>query len=198
MTGSDGGAPDPSDIDRLAARLGVWAADAAARDAAAERARRRWLADQAAAEATLRGALVDLAEDGQRVVVRTPSAAFSGTVSAVGRDFCVVATPAGSATVALHAVVAVEPAGPPPPTSPGREPLGSREPPVDLALADVAGVLAADRLPVVAHLRGGAQLTGTLVRGGPELLVIVPTASHDRRPRVAPLAAVEALAPAPG
>ncbi|HET9692266.1 MAG TPA: hypothetical protein VFP61_14035, partial [Acidimicrobiales bacterium] len=148
-----GGGSDGADLDRLAGLLGVWAADAAARDAAGSRARQRWLAEQAGAEATLVGALVDLAEAAATCELRTAAASFTGRIEAVGRDFCVVgpagadvpagrspgrpaggwsataaggwpATGEGSAAgertvVALGAVVAVHPAGPPPP-SPAR------------------------------------------------------------------------------
>ena len=188
---------DADDLDRLAGLLGVWAADSAARDAAGARTRQRWLAEQAAAEATLAGALVDLAEAGQPCVVRTADAAYTGVIDAVGVDCCVVGrTGAPPVVVALDAVVAVDPAGPPSLRPGATAMLADRAAPLQVRLGEVASVLAADRMHVALHLRGGTTVTGTLVLAGTDVLALVSPGA-DRRPRLVAVVAIAAIAAAP-
>ena len=58
-------------VDRFLADLAVWMAEDRARGAAEARAKRRWLEQQAAEEATFTGLAIDLAERQLPVAVRT-------------------------------------------------------------------------------------------------------------------------------
>jgi hypothetical protein len=89
--GADDLAADDLAADDLAARLAEWTADARASEAAAERARQRWLSQQAAEDVSLAGVLTVLAERRSPVVVSLVTGrVVSGPVVAVGSDFCVV------------------------------------------------------------------------------------------------------------
>jgi hypothetical protein len=87
----DADAPEDAAAGDLAARLAEWTADARASEAAAERARQRWLSQQAAEDVSLAGVLTVLAERRSPVVVTLATGrAVTGPVLAVGSDFCAV------------------------------------------------------------------------------------------------------------
>src|SRR4051812_32434559 len=89
MTGLLGG-------DDLVARLTRWVSDARTDEAAAARARERWLVQAAEESATFSGVLLDLAERAAPVVViGHGDRRHRGVIAAVGADFCVLRTPAG-------------------------------------------------------------------------------------------------------
>ena len=151
-------------------------ADAVAAEAARQRSGERMLRQAAAEEATFAGVLVDLAERGERVAVRTVGGrVHRGVVRAVGRDFAVVQSETRTSTdtggprvfVRLAAVTSVRTTDTP------ADVTGDRRPPLDTSLAAVLGGLAPDRPRVQVGVAGeGAYITGELVSAGFDVLVL--------------------------
>ena len=148
-------------------------ADAVAAEAARERSADRLLRQAAAEEATFAGVLVDLAERGERVAVRTAGGrVHRGVVRAVGLDFVVVQPEAGDGDgppvfVRLAAVTSVRTEDTP------ADVTGNRRPPLAASLAAVLGGLAPDRPHVQVGIAGeGAYISGELVSAGFDVLVL--------------------------
>ncbi len=188
--------PDDS-VDRLWAALSGWAADARADEAGRARARESWLRRQAAAEATLPGLLVDLAEREVDVVIDLAAGEHTarGRVRAVGDDFAVVTTRAGHlCLVALAAIAAVRMVG----SAWLPEPSGDREPPLTTGLVDALALLAADRPPVqLVLMPSGRTVAGQLVAVGIDLVTVQPagaTAGQRGLPPAAVAVALSAIA----
>jgi hypothetical protein len=146
MTGLLGG-------DDLIARLARWVSDARTDEAAAARARERWLVQVAEESATFSGVLLDLAERAApAVVVGHGDRRHRGVVTAVAADFCILRTPAGrDVLVAFRGISSVRiDAGVGAPT-------GDRAVHVDVALAEALAALAGDRPRVLIVTAGGAD-----------------------------------------
>ncbi|MPZ74848.1 MAG: hypothetical protein GEU74_16825 [Nitriliruptorales bacterium] len=78
--------------------------------AAAQRSRRRWLRQQAQADARLTGVLLNASEARHVTTIRTTNGeAYTGTVLAVGQDFCAVGTGRATTYVRLAAASVVLP-----------------------------------------------------------------------------------------
>ena len=140
---SDPQPPDrPVDLtsdDPLAA-LQRWVADGQVDEAARARSRRRWLEKAAIEEATLGGVLLDLAERGRPVIVRTLAGhRVTGPIIAFGADFVGVRDPClGDTLVPTTRIATVQPA-------PGDDlPAGDRRHDVVLAFGDALMELAAE------------------------------------------------------
>jgi hypothetical protein len=140
---------------------------ARADEAARSRVRERWLRQQAEEGARLSGTLLDLAELGVHVAVRTASGrSWQGTVVAVGRDFCVLRGPWGPDTcLSLGAVTLVRPgARAAAPTA-----AGDRVAPLDLTLRELLARLAGGR-PEVGVVSAGEGVSGRLQGVGVDVL----------------------------
>lgn len=145
-----------------------------AEDAVRRRVQERWLRHQAAEEATLVGALVDLAESRRDVSLRSRSGrTYRGVVSTVGGDFVVVGD---DAWVRLAAVVAVRFDA----AVSSSWPLsvdavaGERGAPRDTLLTGALSSLVGDRpAVVVVPLDGEPALRGELVGVGVDVLTLV-------------------------
>lgn len=101
---------DPADSgDGLTEALHRFAAEAQVGEAAASRARQRWLEQQAIEETTFAGVLADLADRGRAVLVHTTAGRrHRGLLRALGSDFMSISTDVGSdVLVALDAVTSV-------------------------------------------------------------------------------------------
>jgi hypothetical protein len=133
--------------------------------AADDRARRHWVAQQAASGATLIGVLTDAAESRSRVhISRRWGEPWRGTVENVGRDLVVMRTEGGlRLLLALRAITSVQVVG-------GGVVSGDREAPVDLTLAGALSRLVADRPRMQVHCGDAGSVTGTLLELSPELL----------------------------
>jgi hypothetical protein len=146
-------------------------AQARVQEAAARRGRRQWLQRQAAEEATLAGVLLDMAEGGCPVLIRSRSGSVHrGLVHGVGRDHVAVGDERAEVFVRLSAVVVV--------TSPTRGAVaGDREPAAGTSFRSVLADLSARRAPVRLVLGGdgGAAVTGLLTAVGRDLVVVNPT-----------------------
>ena len=131
-----------------------------------QRAAARWLLRSAAESATFAGTLVDLAERGDHVAVRTRSGrTHRGSITAVGADFVVVA----DAYVRLAAVVAVR-GGP----ASVAVATGNRAVPRDMPLSAVLAERAVDRPVVVVVPDAGSEpVRGELRSAGVDLLTVV-------------------------
>jgi hypothetical protein len=137
--------------DELVRAFARWAAGARAQTAAEDRARRRWLGEQATATAHLLGLLVDLAEQAAPVVLWLPDHTCIGRLVGVGRDFCVVNQTSGrAAVVALQWLSAVSPERAAP------LPAGDRSPALELTLIAAFAAMAEERLPVSIKVRSKA------------------------------------------
>ncbi|MGH9182312.1 MAG: hypothetical protein ACRDZ9_00545 [Acidimicrobiales bacterium] len=127
----------------------------------------RWLAQE---EASLEGTLVDLAERGSAVTVRSGAGpAHHGWVLGVGGDFCVVRGESGAHVyLRLDAVTTVRPrAGTAHPPA-----TGTRRPPADRLLLEVLGRVVADRPRVGVVTRGGEAVAGELRSVGADVLTV--------------------------
>jgi hypothetical protein len=159
------GPRDPIDADL--ARL---VSDARAGEAARSRARERSLRQQATAEATLVGLLVDLAEEGAPVTVRTAAGrAHQGPIFTVGRDFVIVGAGSGYTCIVLDALTAVR-------RRPGRhqpDTSSDRAAPRSLTLAAHLADLAPDG-PRIAMVVAGEPgvLTGELRAVGRDIATL--------------------------
>ncbi len=157
-------APDPGSdlVGALTRHLAEQRVDAAA----SARAREWWLRQAADEEASLAGILVDLAERGEDVVVRTIAGrAHRGRVRAVGEDFVALATGAGDVLVRHDAVTSLRPEGTPVRGSDRAEALA-------LTLAEALAVVAEDRPHVLVVGRDGTAAAGELRSMGRDVLVL--------------------------
>ena len=152
------------------ASLERWLSDAAADEAARERSQERSLRDAAEQSATFVGVLVDMAERGERVVLRTTTGRMlQGAIRAVGRDFVVIAGDASAAFVSLSGVAAVR-------LHPGRrseDTSGDRAAPVDASFAALLAGVAGDRPRVQVGVTGEPHpVTGELRAVGLDVMTI--------------------------
>lgn len=160
--------------------------DAKASDARAARERQRWLRRQAEEEATLVGTLLDLAERGSLLSLRTTTGrAHHGRVVAVGTDFVVVGGEGSRTCVRLGAVSSVRPAA-------GERhgaPTGGRTAPLDLLLVEVLAGLAPERPRVAVVTAADGAVSGDLLAVGADV-VTVRLDGNPRTPCYVALAAV--------
>jgi len=135
----------------LAARLDAWLADARIEGSADARARERWLSAAAEADATFAGVLLDLAERGTPLTVRTSAGRHHhGCLDVIGADFVAIRTAGGTdVLVTLAAITSVR-------TAPLVDAaVGARVVTTDLGLSEVLAELAADRARVLLVTSGG-------------------------------------------
>jgi len=166
--------PDLSDRDPMAA-LHRWIAEARVDDAAARRAKQRWLEDQAGDTATVAGVLLDLGERELTVQVTTAAGRHvRGVVAGLGADFVTFRDARGVlAVVPLRAVALVRP-------GPGvRAATGDRMPGLDAAFSEALAAFAVERPDVTVHAAGD-DVHGRLVAAGIDVLTVrLDGASHD-------------------
>ena len=177
--------------DAFARSLERWAADAVVDEAARQRARQRWLRIQAEEEATVAGALVDLAERARPLVLDVGDHRLRGRVVGVGSDFVAMHTDRDQdVLVRIGAVEVVR-------AEPGeRDVVGDRTVLVDVALAAVIGPLAADRPEVMVRTRSGTVVRGELRSAGTDVLRLRGEGDPPA-PIWVPLDAVDVLVIAP-
>ncbi|HUP70879.1 MAG TPA: hypothetical protein VM142_13850 [Acidimicrobiales bacterium] len=165
------GSGGTGDIEVFLADLARWTADSRASEAAGARVRERWLRQQAVEDARFAGMLVDLAEQGAGVSVRTTGGrTLQGRIATVAGDFCVVRHDGGMATlVSFRAVATVRP-------EPGHrsgEADSARLPLPALDLAEVLARLAPERPRVRIIVEGGGEaLAGELRSVGVDIATI--------------------------
>lgn len=155
------------------------------------RAKERALRRMAEEDARLAGTLVDLAERGSVVAVRTEAGrTHHGVLVAVGGDYCVLRTDAGAEPhLRLSAIATVRP-------RPGeRHPpaAGERSSSLDLRMLEVLAGVSPHRPEVTLVVRGGEVVSGQMVAVGVDV-VTVRLAGAGREPcYVAAGAITEAL-----
>lgn len=151
--------------DALARSLEQWAADAMVDEAARQRTRQRWLRIQAEEEASVLGALVDLAERGRSVVLDVGDNRIRGAVVGIGADFLAVRSDRGQDVLVRTEAIEVVRA------EPGvRAVVGDRATLVEVTLAAVVGPLAAERTEVVVRTRSGQVVRGELRSAGTDVV----------------------------
>ena len=171
----------------LAARLERWVADARSADAAAARARERWLRLQADESATFAGVLIDLAERGTPVVIHGRAGRrHRGTIAAVAADFCALRTSGGRDVLLAYAGI-----GSVRPDSRGPGSIGDRVVHAQIGMAEMLSVLAADRPRVlIVTTADAAGVAGELRSVGRDVV----TVRLDGEPRAAAYLAITAIA----
>jgi len=136
-------------------------------EAAAARARERWLRQQAGEEATLVGVLLDLAERGTAVVVESAGGRRQrATITAVAEDFCALRTDqGGDALVAYAGVDSVAPLD-------DVASSGDRPRALDMTLIEAIAVMAAERPRVLVVARDGTSRAGELTSVGRDVVTM--------------------------
>lgn len=158
--------------DEFALQLHRLVSDAAADVAARERAHERVLRETAELESTFIGVVLDLAEQGTAVVVRTAAGrTHRGKVIGVGAGAIAVRDdgrpPVLIATAAVTSVRPhAEPDGRP------RDVSGGRPAPLDLSLVRLLAVLAEERPRVQVSCAGEEPLAGELRSVGTDVLTV--------------------------
>lgn len=177
--------------DVLARSLERWAADALVDEAARRRTRERWLRLQAEEEASVLGALVDLAERAGPVVLDVGEQRLRGRIVGVGADFLALRSDRGQhVLVRTNAIEVVR-------AEPGRRRVvGDRAVLVEVSLAAVVGPLAADRPEVLIRTRSGQAVRGELRSAGTDV-VRVRTDGDPPAPVWVPLVAIDVVVLAP-
>jgi len=168
--------------DDLVAQFARWSAGERASRAARGRIHERTLREQAASGATWAGSLVDLAEAGSRISMSIGGRRLTGTLEAVGADFCVLIRAGRRPLLArLDRVSAVWPD----PPARSRAPAGSRFPSLRLSMAAAMALLAEDRAPVTLAVAGGHHISGDLVGVGEDVLTVRERDGSERSTLVA-------------
>jgi hypothetical protein len=162
-------------------------ADARSTEAAAARARERWLRLQADESATFAGVLIDLAERGTPVVIHGRAGRrHRGAIAAVASDFCTLRTSGGRDVLLTFAGIAsVRPDS----RSPG--PIGDRALQAEIGIAEMLSLLAADRPRILIVTTADADgIAGELRSVGRDVV----TVRLDGEPRAAAYVAISAIA----
>ena len=153
--------------------------EARADEAAAARARERWLRRQAAEEARLPGVLLDLAESGRAVAVTMAGGrVHHGVLTLVGADCAVVRDQSGNPVhLALGAIASVVPD----PGAPSGPATGERASASAATLLDLLLEISPMRPAVQVVTTGSPQgLVGQLVAVGTDVLTIRLEAERGR------------------
>jgi hypothetical protein len=187
------GVPPPDGVlgaPNLDARLDRWLADARSTDAAAARARARWLRLQAEESATFAGVLIDLAERHTSVVVHGHGGRrHRGVVALVAADFCVVRTDNGrDVLIAYRGIGSIRP------DLRSELPVGDRAVRSELGLAEMLNIVASDRPRVlITTLVGTEGVVGELRSVGRDV-VAVRTDGDGRVPTYVPIYVIAEVA----
>ena len=155
------------DLDADLSRL---VSDSRAEEAAGQRIRERNLRAAAVTDATFSGVVVDLAERGETVVVRTAHGrTLTGRITLVARDAIALESGMGVSYIKLDRISAVRRA----PGLRGDEPSGDRCPPRSISLAALLADLAQQRPRVALVLAGEPALAvGELRAVGVDVLTV--------------------------
>lgn len=147
--------------------------DARQAAAVADRSQRRLHGEAEAADASLRGRLLDLAEHNRDLVLETTVGhTVRGPVRSLAEDHVEVATTTGAAWVRLAAVTTVRAAG-------GVAAGGTRTAPADVALAAALRDVAERRAAVDVVVTGGATVRGIATSVGRDVMTIVDPATSQ-------------------
>jgi hypothetical protein len=185
--------PRPNRVDLggpdLLGRLDRWLAAARTEEAAAARARERWLRRAAEEEGTFAGVLLDLAERGRPVVVTGAGGRrHRGTVAAVGLDFAVLRLDDGAQVLCPFAGVAAVRA-----ETRAAPATGDRAVTLEVGLPEALATVAADHPRVlVVTLPDGGGLAGELRAVGRDV-VHLRLDGADRAPTYVPVAGIAEL-----
>jgi len=150
----------------------AWAGDQRSQAAADARSRERWLKQQALEAADLAGVLVDLAEQGQPVLITLSTGRqHQGTPMGVGVDVVTISSAMGLPVhLAIEAITSVKPApGQATPPEPIGESRGARSGRLAHVLADAAP----ERPRVMLGLVGGETVSGELRSVGTDLVTVL-------------------------
>jgi hypothetical protein len=171
----------------LVARLDRWIAEMRSDDAAASRARERWLLTQAEESSTFAGVLLDLGEQRATVVIEGRGGRHHrGAIVAVAHDFCSLRTPTGRDILLSYAGIASVRAD-----RHATAPTGDRAVSLRATLDEALATLAEERPRVlVVTLAGSEGLAGELRSVGRDVITI----RLDGEPSVPAYVAISAVA----
>lgn len=150
------------------ANLDVWLAELRSGDAARVRRRQFWLERVASEQATFVGMLTDLAEATSEVVLETTAGRrHTGSVKAVGHDFCAISEHRRWAFLALRSLAVIR-------STEGAAVVasGDRTADVDLTLLEALADQLEDRPRVVVWLDSGQHVQGELAAVGQDLISV--------------------------
>lgn len=152
----------------LIGELTRWLAEARVDAAAASRARHHWLRQQLAEEATTAGVLLDAAEAGRTLLVRTAAGRrHRGRVRAVADDFCALRTDDDTdLLLSYDAIVAFQA------LDSGAVMAGARAAALAMSMIDALSALVVDRPRVLVVPRSGEPIAGELRSVGQDVLVL--------------------------
>lgn len=170
----------------LLGRLAEWVATSQVDLAAAEHRRVRWLRRAAEETATVTGVLVDLAEQGNPVVVTGwAGRRHRGVIEAVGQDFVGLRLADGSAVLVRTAAVAAVRAD-------GGAPVvtGDRGLAVDVELAEVLAAAVDDRPRLLVVTFADAEGMAGELRSAGRDVVVLRLDGADRATAYVPIAGV--------
>lgn len=171
----------------LSRSLERWAADAMVDEAARLRTRQRWLRIQAEEEASVLGALVDLAERRRPVALDVGDHRVRGALAGIGADFVALRSDRGQHVLVRTDAVDVIRA------EPGeRGVVGDRAVLVEVTLAAVMGPLATERPEVLVRTRSGQVVRGELRSAGTDV-VRLRADGDPPAPVWVPLGAIDVL-----
>lgn len=161
--------------------IGRWLAEVRAGNEVRVRQRQRWLETQASEQATFVGALTDIAETGQDVVVETSAGRnHTGRIQAVGIDFCALSTGDRWLFVPLRALVAVRSTA-----IGGTAATGDRIGGLDLTLLEALADQLADRPRLVLWLSSGERVQGELSGVGRDVVTVGLDGAQQRKAHIA-------------
>ena len=151
-------------IDRLLVDLAAWAADKRADEAADSRSEEAWLRRQADEEARFTGLVLDAAEQGTALTIRTTAGRqHRGVVAAVADDFLVMTGSGGRAVFLPYRAIAV--VRPSTAATPSARPA-----PLRTRLVHALGGMAGDRPRVVLVVDGDEAISGELRSAGVDVV----------------------------
>jgi hypothetical protein len=153
----------------IADRFERWLATARADDAAAARARERWLLQVAEESSSLAGVLLDLAVRGAPGIVQSRGGRrHRGTITVVGMDFVALRTAQhADLLMAYTGIASVR-------TDAGASaPIGDREATFALGFAEAIAALASDRPRVHVHASADSEGTSGELRSAGEDVVTI-------------------------
>jgi hypothetical protein len=150
----------------LVADLTRWLAEQRVDAASAARAREHWLRQAAEEESLLAGVLLDLAEQGDTIVMQGISGrTHRGQVRGVGVDFLALRTGTVEVLLPYDAVVTIRPWD--------HQPQGAtRTEALEMHLSDALAVIATGRPRVLVVSRDGTSLAGELRSVGRDLVTL--------------------------
>jgi len=141
--------------------------DARVAESARARQQERWLRQVDEEDASLVGALIDLAERGTAVVVDATTGVHRGRLRLVASDFCILTNGREEVWITYRAIAIVRPEA-----SEWRTPASGSRVAGALRLVDALGTLVGERPKLTFVLEGARRVSGVLVGVGRDVVSV--------------------------